>query len=179
MALSAAIGRTTLLRPVPGSLHLLHLLRASQQLLIARLARRAMKTKRIQRWLARGVSGARLARVAAVSFSECQEAWSRMAKKARYAGRVRIVKHVHTSQLAAVKIVPKHALMSSRMSINEAGAKVSFPYRTVLSLADVTLHLGRQAAFRHRARDRHHEAHRTSQRPSLVRCLGDSDRIVG
>lgn len=39
-------------------------------------------------------------------------------------GRVKIAKHSHTGQYAAVKIVPKHALMSSRMSINEAGAKV-------------------------------------------------------
>lgn len=40
-------------------------------------------------------------------------------------GRVKIAKHAQTGQYAAVKIVPKHALMSSRMSINEAGAKVS------------------------------------------------------
>lgn len=39
-------------------------------------------------------------------------------------GRVKIAKHSHTGQYAAVKIVPKHALISSRMSINEAGAKV-------------------------------------------------------
>lgn len=39
-------------------------------------------------------------------------------------GRVKIAKHSHTGQYAAVKIVPKHALITSRMSINEAGAKV-------------------------------------------------------
>ena len=39
-------------------------------------------------------------------------------------GRVKIAKHSVTGQYAAVKIVPKHALISSRMSINEAGAKV-------------------------------------------------------
>lgn len=39
-------------------------------------------------------------------------------------GRVKIAKHSKTGQYAAVKIVPKHALVSSRMSINEAGAKV-------------------------------------------------------
>ena len=42
-------------------------------------------------------------------------------------GRVKIAKHSSTGQYAAVKIVPKHALITSRMSINEAGAKVSFP----------------------------------------------------
>lgn len=41
-------------------------------------------------------------------------------------GRVKIAKHSVTGQYAAVKIVPKHALISSRMSINEAGAKVCF-----------------------------------------------------
>jgi hypothetical protein len=39
-------------------------------------------------------------------------------------GRVKIAKHSITGQYAAVKIVPKHALITSRMSINEAGAKV-------------------------------------------------------
>ncbi|WVQ98704.1 hypothetical protein IAU59_005835 [Kwoniella sp. CBS 9459] len=39
-------------------------------------------------------------------------------------GRVKIAKHSKTGQYAAIKIVPKHALlMSSRMSITEAGAK--------------------------------------------------------
>ena len=42
-------------------------------------------------------------------------------------GRVKIAKHSVTGQYAAVKIVPKHALISSRMSINEAGAKVCLP----------------------------------------------------
>ena len=39
-------------------------------------------------------------------------------------GRVKIAKHSQTGQYAAIKIVPKHALLTSRMSINEAGAKV-------------------------------------------------------
>ncbi|KAH9819947.1 hypothetical protein DFH28DRAFT_1105029 [Melampsora americana] len=38
-------------------------------------------------------------------------------------GRVKIAKHSVTGQYAAVKIVPKHMLLSSRMSVNEAGAK--------------------------------------------------------
>ncbi|KAG0141115.1 hypothetical protein CROQUDRAFT_136332 [Cronartium quercuum f. sp. fusiforme G11] len=38
-------------------------------------------------------------------------------------GRVKIAKHSVTGQYAAVKIVPKHILLSSRMSVNEAGAK--------------------------------------------------------
>ncbi|EGG07247.1 uncharacterized protein MELLADRAFT_77643 [Melampsora larici-populina 98AG31] len=38
-------------------------------------------------------------------------------------GRVKIAKHRVTGQYAAVKIVPKHMLLSSRMSVNEAGAK--------------------------------------------------------
>lgn len=38
-------------------------------------------------------------------------------------GRVKIAKHAVTGQLAAIKIVPKHALINSRMSINEAGNK--------------------------------------------------------
>lgn len=38
-------------------------------------------------------------------------------------GRVRIAKHSLTGQYAAVKIVPKHMLLSSRMNVNEAGAK--------------------------------------------------------
>ncbi|WVR05278.1 hypothetical protein IAU60_002290 [Kwoniella sp. DSM 27419] len=39
-------------------------------------------------------------------------------------GRVKIAKHSKTGQYAAIKIVPKHALlMTSRMSMSEAGAK--------------------------------------------------------
>lgn len=38
-------------------------------------------------------------------------------------GRVKIAKHSVTGKYAAVKIVPKHMLLSSRMSVNEAGAK--------------------------------------------------------
>lgn len=38
-------------------------------------------------------------------------------------GRVKIAKHSKTGKYAAVKIVPKHMLLSSRMSITEAGAK--------------------------------------------------------
>ncbi|KAK4686621.1 serine/threonine-protein kinase HSL1, negative regulator of Swe1 kinase, partial [Tremellales sp. Uapishka_1] len=39
-------------------------------------------------------------------------------------GRVKIAKHCKTGQYAAIKIVPKHSLlMSSRMSVSEAGAK--------------------------------------------------------
>jgi hypothetical protein len=40
-----------------------------------------------------------------------------------YLGRVKIAKHVITRQYAAVKIVPKQALVNSRMSLTEAGAK--------------------------------------------------------
>jgi serine/threonine protein kinase len=39
-------------------------------------------------------------------------------------GRVKIAKHGQTGQFAAVKIVPKHVLMNSRLSLGEAGAKV-------------------------------------------------------
>lgn len=73
-------------------------------------------------------------------------------------GRVRIVKHVHTAQLAAVKIVPKHALMSSRMSINEAGAKVIFLVLLQFSHAKLIITGGQVTAW-HRARDCHNEAH--------------------
>ena len=45
-------------------------------------------------------------------------------------GRVKIAKHVQTGQYAAVKIVPKNALISSRMSISEAGAKVGLVFRS-------------------------------------------------
>ncbi|GAA95508.1 uncharacterized protein L969DRAFT_92640 [Mixia osmundae IAM 14324] len=38
-------------------------------------------------------------------------------------GRVKLVKHSITGEKAAVKIVPKHAILSSRMSIHQAGAK--------------------------------------------------------
>lgn len=38
-------------------------------------------------------------------------------------GRVKLAKHAKTGQYAAVKIVPKQAILSSRMSISEAGAK--------------------------------------------------------
>jgi serine/threonine protein kinase len=38
-------------------------------------------------------------------------------------GRVKIAKHTQTGQYAAVKILPKHTFMSSRMSISQADAK--------------------------------------------------------
>lgn len=38
-------------------------------------------------------------------------------------GRVKLAKHSQTGQYAAIKIVPKHAILSSRLSISEAGAK--------------------------------------------------------
>jgi len=53
-------------------------------------------------------------------------------------GRVKIAKHSITGQYAAVKIVPKHALISSRMSINEAGAKVWARYLKALHSATDT-----------------------------------------
>jgi serine/threonine protein kinase len=40
-------------------------------------------------------------------------------------GRVKIAKNTFSGEYAAVKIVPKHALLNSRMSVNQAGAKVS------------------------------------------------------
>lgn len=40
-------------------------------------------------------------------------------------GRVKIAKHSTTGRYAAVKIVPKHVLLTSRASIAEAGARVS------------------------------------------------------
>lgn len=42
-----------------------------------------------------------------------------------FIGRVKIGKHTQTGQLAAVKIVPKQALLNSRMSLSEADKKVS------------------------------------------------------
>lgn len=38
-------------------------------------------------------------------------------------GRVKIAKHAITGKYAAIKIVPKQALVESRMSMSEAGAR--------------------------------------------------------
>jgi serine/threonine protein kinase len=39
-----------------------------------------------------------------------------------FSGRVKIAKHTVTGHPAAVKIVPRHLLPNSRMSVNQAGA---------------------------------------------------------
>lgn len=38
-------------------------------------------------------------------------------------GRVKIAKHAITGKYAAIKIVPKGAIISSRLSVSEAGAR--------------------------------------------------------
>jgi len=49
----------------------------------------------------------------------CYTQWGSRAY--RTTGRVKIAQHIETKQRAAIKIVSKHALITSRMSITHAG----------------------------------------------------------